>query len=114
VHKLPKSENIDVKFIPRSPSVRKFVLSTLKIKLKKLFSYTQTSLAKRIVACLVLPYVLHKVVEKSHEVFQATVDLVQIMSFWQLLPYVVACSLVMLTTRQAVVIGHKLRKVNFR
>lgn len=87
-------------------------MSALKIKLKKLFSYTQTSLSKRIVACLVLPYVLHKVVEKSHEVFQATVDLVQTMSFWQSLPYVATCSLVMLITRQAVVIGRKLRKAH--
>lgn len=87
-------------------------MSTLKTKLKKLFSYTQASLAKRIVSCLFLPYVLHKVVEKSHEVFQATVDLVKTMSFWQSLPYVVACSLVMLITRQAVVIGRKLSKAH--
>ncbi|MFS2094767.1 hypothetical protein ACCC96_17345 [Pseudomonas sp. Pseusp11] len=87
-------------------------MSALRIKLEKLYSYTQTSLAKRIVAFLVLPYVLHKVVEKSHEVFQATVDLVQTMGFWQSLPYAVACSLVMVITRQAVVIGRNLRKAH--
>lgn len=44
-------------------------MSALKIMLKKLFSYTQAALAKRVVACLVLPCVLQQVVEKSNDVF---------------------------------------------
>jgi flagellar biosynthesis protein FlhB len=77
---------------------------------KRLFSYTQTTLAKRIVACLILPLVLHQVVEKSLDVFHATVNLAQTMGFWQSLPYVVSCALVMVITRLAVIFGHRLRR----
>ena len=87
-------------------------MSALKIMFKKLFSYTQTSLAKRIVACLVLPLALHQVVEQSHDVFQATVNLAQSMGFWQSLTYGVSCALVMVITRLAVMIGHRLRSAH--
>jgi hypothetical protein len=87
-------------------------LSALKTMFKKLFSYTQTTLAKRIVACLVLPLVLHQVVDRSYDVFQATVYLAQSMGFWHSLPYVVSCTLVMVVTRSAVIIGHRLRSAH--
>lgn len=87
-------------------------MSALKIMFKKLFSYSQTILAKRIVACLVLPLVLHQVVDRSYDVFHATVNLAQSMGFWQSWPYVVSCALVMVITRLAVIIGHRLRSTH--
>ncbi|MGE8065634.1 hypothetical protein [Pseudomonas sp. NPDC089569] len=84
-------------------------MNLVKVRLKKLFSYTQTALAKRVVACLVFPVVLHQLTEKSHDVFKATFNLVHIMGFWQSLPYVVVCALVIAITRWAVIIGHRLR-----
>lgn len=87
-------------------------MSALKIMFKKLYNYTHTTLAKRVVACLVLLLMLHQVVEKSHDVFHATVNLAQSMGFWQSLPYVVTCALVMAITRLALIIGHRLRSAH--
>lgn len=87
-------------------------MSALKIMFKRLFSYTQTTLAKRVVACLVLPLVLHQVVDRSHDVFNATVDLTQTIGFWPSLPYVVSCALVIVITRLAVITGHRLRSTH--
>ena len=78
--------------------------------LRKLFRYTQTRLAKRIVAWTLFPYVVFQTVQSSQALMRATVHVIQDLGFWESLPYTLTCAIAVAITCQAKVVARNLRK----
>ena len=92
----------------RNPAQKEVCLNYL----RKLFSYTQTSLAKRLAARVFIPIALALATREAGNLISATFEVVRDLGVVGSLPYILACAMVVVLTFGGRQVARELRKTH--